>query len=79
MLLIIYINRFYFIIITVAILMSLSRIFMSMHFPSDLFAGAYLGSIVPVLFYDKACPGSKAYFKFTDEFLDQDKPVESAA
>ena len=26
---------------------------MSMHFPSDLVAGAYLGSIVPVLFYDK--------------------------
>ena len=26
---------------------------MSMHFPSDLVAGAYLGSIIPVLFYDK--------------------------
>ena len=26
---------------------------MSMHFPSDLIAGAYLGSIVPILFYDK--------------------------
>ncbi len=34
---------------------------------------------VPVLLYDKACPGSKSYFTFTDEFLDQDKPVESAA
>ena len=34
---------------------------------------------VPVLIYDKACPGSKAYFSFTDEFLNQDKPVESAA
>ena len=34
---------------------------------------------VPVLLYDKACPGSKAYFSFTDEFLNQDKPVESAA
>jgi chromosome partitioning protein len=34
---------------------------------------------VPVLLYDKLCPGSKAYFSFTDEFLSQDKPVESAA
>ena len=34
---------------------------------------------VPVLLYDKACPGSKAYFSFTDEFINQDKPVESAA
>ena len=34
---------------------------------------------VPVLIYDKLCPGSKSYFSFTDEFLNQDKPVESAA
>jgi len=34
---------------------------------------------IPVLLYDKACPGSKSYFTFTDEFLNQDKPVESAA
>ena len=34
---------------------------------------------VPVLLYDKSCPGSKSYFAFTDEFLNQDKPVESAA
>ncbi len=34
---------------------------------------------IPVLLYDKICPGSKAYFKFTDEFLEQDKQVESAA
>ena len=34
---------------------------------------------MPVLIYDKICLGSKAYFKFTDEFLEQDKPVESAA
>ena len=34
---------------------------------------------VPVLIYDKICPGSKSYFSFTDEFLNQDKPVESAA
>ena len=34
---------------------------------------------IPVLLYDKICPGSKAYFKFTEEFLDQDKQVESAA
>ena len=34
---------------------------------------------VPVLIYDKSCPGSKAYFNFTEEFLNQDKQVESAA
>jgi chromosome partitioning protein len=34
---------------------------------------------VPVLLYDKSCPGSKSYFNFTDEFLNQEKPVESAA
>ena len=34
---------------------------------------------VPVLIYDKLCPGSKAYFSFTDEFLEQDKKVETAA
>ena len=34
---------------------------------------------MPVLLYDKTCPGSKAYFKFTEEFLAQDKQVETAA
>ena len=34
---------------------------------------------VPVLFYDKACPGSKSYFNFTEEFLNQEKIMESAA
>ena len=34
---------------------------------------------VPVLLYDKTCPGSKSYFSFTDEFLNQDKIVETAA
>jgi len=34
---------------------------------------------LPVLVYDKTCLGSKSYFSFTDEFINQDKPVESAA
>ena len=34
---------------------------------------------IPVLLYDKICPGSKAYFKFTEEFLQQDEQVVSAA
>ena len=34
---------------------------------------------VPVLLYDKNCPGSKSYFNFTEEFLDQDKYLETAA
>ena len=34
---------------------------------------------MPVLFYDKSCPGSKSYFNFTDEFINQEKVMESAA
>ena len=34
---------------------------------------------VPVLIYDKLCPGSMAYFNFTDEFLNKEKTYESAA
>ena len=34
---------------------------------------------VPVLIYDKSCPGSKSYFSFTEEFLNQEKIMESAA
>ena len=34
---------------------------------------------MPVLIYDKTCPGSKAYFNFTDEFMDQESTVGSAA
>ena len=34
---------------------------------------------VPVLIYDKLCPGSKAYFSFTEEFLEQEKEIETAA
>ena len=52
-LLIIYFRRYFLVIIFLATMMGLSRIFMSMHFPSDLIAGAYLGSVVPILFYDK--------------------------
>ncbi|MDA8537697.1 ParA family protein [Candidatus Pelagibacter bacterium] len=34
---------------------------------------------MPVLIYDKSCPGSKSYFNFTDEFINQEKKVGSAA
>ncbi len=34
---------------------------------------------VPVLIYDKTCAGSKSYFSFTDEFINQEKSFESAA
>ena len=34
---------------------------------------------MPVLLYDKSCPGSKSYFNFTDEFINQEKIMESAA
>ena len=34
---------------------------------------------IPVLMYDKTCPGSKSYFNLTEEFLIQEKIMESAA
>ena len=34
---------------------------------------------MPVLLYDKSCPGSKAYFNFTEEFINQEIKVGSAA
>ena len=34
---------------------------------------------IPVLIYDKTCPGSKSYFSFTEEFLNQENKYESAA
>ena len=34
---------------------------------------------VPVLFYDKSCPGSKSYYSFTNEFISQENSVGSAA
>ena len=52
-LIIIYSNKHALYIIVLASLMSFSRIFMSMHFPSDLIAGAYLGAVVPLILYEK--------------------------
>ena len=34
---------------------------------------------MPVLIYDKNCHGSKSYFNFAEEFINQDKLLESAA
>ena len=34
---------------------------------------------VPVLIYDKNCPGSKSYYSFTDEFINQESQIGSAA
>jgi len=34
---------------------------------------------MPVLMYDKLCPGSKSYFSFTDEFINQETIIGSAA
>ena len=34
---------------------------------------------VPVLIYDKSCPGSRSYFNFTDEFINQEATMGSAA
>ena len=34
---------------------------------------------MPVLIYDKACPGSKSYFSFTAEFINQETTIGGAA
>ena len=34
---------------------------------------------MPVLIYDKLCPGSKSYFSFTDEFINQEQITGSRA
>ena len=34
---------------------------------------------MPVLIYDRSCPGSKSYYSFTNEFINQDKKIGSAA
>tara|TARA_B100001559_G_scaffold317662_1_gene323263 strand:+ start:619 stop:1413 length:795 start_codon:yes stop_codon:yes gene_type:complete len=34
---------------------------------------------MPVLVYDKSCPGSKSYYSFTDEFMNQENKIGSAA
>ncbi len=34
---------------------------------------------MPVIFYDKTCPGSKSYINFTEEFLAQEESFETAA
>ena len=34
---------------------------------------------MPVLIYDKACPGSRSYFSFTDEFIKQEHKTGSVA
>ena len=65
-LLIIYIKRYHFLILFVACLMGISRIFMSMHFPSDIFFGAYLGAVIPILLY-------KNYYKSKIEKYDDKK------
>jgi len=34
---------------------------------------------MPVLIYDRSCPGSRSYFNFTDEFINQETTMGSAA
>ena len=34
---------------------------------------------MPVIIYDKSCPGSKSYFNYTDEFINQETNMGSAA
>ena len=34
---------------------------------------------VPVLIYDKTCPGSKSYYSFTNEFIEQENEMVNVA
>lgn len=47
----IYLNRYTLFVFMMAVLIALSRIFMSMHFPSDLILGALIGAFFPILIY----------------------------
>ena len=58
------------------------------HFPDVLFSTVIPRNVrlseapshgMPVLIYDKSCPGSKSYFNFTDEFMNQETSIGSAA
>ena len=69
-LLVIYLKKYHGFIIFVACLMGVSRIFMSMHFPSDIFFGAYLGALVPIFLY-------KVHYKSLIMVYDNDKLVNS--
>ena len=51
MLLIIYINKYKLIFLFIAFLIGLSRIFLSMHFLSDIILGAYVGLVGPMITY----------------------------
>ena len=73
-LILMYINRYFIFILLVAFLMGISRIFMSMHFPSDIIFGAYLGSIIPILvfklyFYKKFQEINDKYLLSFKDFL----------
>jgi membrane-associated phospholipid phosphatase len=50
-LIMIYFKKYHFYILFLAILMGISRIFMTMHFPSDIIFGAYVGSFIPIIIY----------------------------
>ena len=67
-LLVIYVKKYHWIIFSIAALMGISRIFMSMHFPSDIFFGAYLGSLIPILLY-------KLYYEIKMKKYNSDKIV----
>lgn len=47
----IYFRRFYILTFLIATLVAISRIFMSMHFPSDLILGAYIGMFFPLFIF----------------------------
>ena len=34
---------------------------------------------IPVLIYDKTCPGSKSYYSFTNEFIEQENKMVNVA
>ena len=65
-LIILYTNRYTFIIFVIACLLGIARIFMSAHFPSDIILGAYIGSFFPIFIY-------KVYFLDRFKKLNKEK------
>ena len=57
---ILYFNRYNLFFLFLAMLIGISRIFMSAHFPSDLIMGAYIGAVFPIILYN---------LKFKNNFL----------
>lgn len=63
-------NKYKNLFITTAILVSISRVYLGLHYPSDIIAGAMLGALIGYLFYIVT---SKIYLLFFKDRSDENK------